>query len=42
MPELDPAAIDALLPQTQCTQCGYAGCQPYAAAIASGEARINQ
>jgi electron transport complex protein RnfB len=42
MPELDPAAIDALLPQTQCTQCGYAGCLPYAAAIASGEARINQ
>jgi electron transport complex protein RnfB len=33
--------IDALLPQTQCGQCGYAGCQPYAAAIAQGEA-INQ
>jgi len=42
MSELDSAAIDALLPQTQCTQCGYAGCLPYAAAIASGEARINQ
>src|SRR6202046_1013625 len=36
------ARIDALLPQTQCTRCGYAGCTPYAAAIASGEAQINQ
>jgi Na+-translocating ferredoxin:NAD+ oxidoreductase subunit B len=36
------ARIDALLPQTQCTRCGYAGCTPYAAAIAGGEARINQ
>jgi electron transport complex protein RnfB len=36
------ARIDALLPQTQCTRCGYAGCKPYAAAIASGEAEINQ
>ncbi len=35
-------SIDALLPQTQCTRCGYAGCAPYAAAIASGEADINQ
>ncbi len=34
--------IDALLPQTQCTRCGYPGCRPYAAAIASGEAQINQ
>lgn len=34
--------IDALLPQTQCTRCGYAGCKPYAAAIVSGEAEINQ
>jgi hypothetical protein len=34
--------IDALLPQTQCTRCGYAGCRPYAAAIAAGEAQINQ
>jgi electron transport complex protein RnfB len=34
--------IDALLPQTQCTRCGYAGCSPYAAAIAAGEAEINQ
>jgi len=31
-------SIDALLPQTQCGQCGYAGCRPYATAIADGEA----
>lgn len=36
------ARIDALLPQTQCTQCGYQGCRPYAEAIARGEADINQ
>lgn len=36
------AAIDALLPQTQCRKCGYAGCRPYAEAIASGQADINQ
>ncbi len=36
------ARIDAVLPQTQCTRCGYAGCLPYAAAIAAGEAQINQ
>ena len=29
-------AIDALLPQTQCAQCGYPGCRPYAAAVAHG------
>ncbi len=34
--------IDALLPQTQCEQCGYHGCRPYAEAIARGEAEINQ
>ncbi|AVQ00075.1 electron transporter RnfB [Ahniella affigens] len=34
--------IDAILPQTQCTKCGYQGCRPYAEAIASGEADINQ
>jgi len=34
--------IDALLPQTQCTKCGYPACKPYAEAIASGEAEINQ
>jgi Na+-translocating ferredoxin:NAD+ oxidoreductase subunit B len=36
------AAIDALLPQTQCTRCGYQGCAPYADAIAAGDAEINQ
>src|SRR6056300_926649 len=30
--------IDAILPQTQCGQCGHPGCRPYAEAIASGEA----
>lgn len=30
--------INALLPQTQCTKCGYQGCRPYADAIANGEA----
>ena len=35
-------AIDALLPQTQCTKCGYRGCRPYAEAIARGGADINQ
>jgi electron transport complex protein RnfB len=34
--------IDALLPQTQCTRCGYAGCRPYALALAQGEAEINR
>jgi Na+-translocating ferredoxin:NAD+ oxidoreductase subunit B len=34
--------IDALLPQTQCTRCGYDGCRPYSEAIASGLAQINQ
>ncbi len=30
--------IDAILPQTQCGQCGHPGCRPYAEAIANGEA----
>lgn len=34
--------IDAVLPQTQCGQCGHPGCKPYAEAIAKGEADINQ
>jgi len=34
--------IDAILPQTQCGQCDYAGCKPYAEAIANGEANINR
>jgi electron transport complex protein RnfB len=34
--------IDALLPQTQCGQCQFAGCRPYAVAIARGEADIDR
>lgn len=34
--------IEDLLPQTQCTKCGYDGCRPYAEAIAAGEASYNQ
>jgi electron transport complex protein RnfB len=34
--------IDALLPQTQCTKCGFDGCRPYAEAIAAGAADIDQ
>jgi len=34
--------IDAVLPQTQCGQCNFPGCRPYAQAIADGEADINQ
>jgi H+/Na+-translocating ferredoxin:NAD+ oxidoreductase subunit B len=34
--------IDALLPQTQCGQCTFPGCRPYATAIAEGTADINQ
>lgn len=33
--------IESLLPQTQCRQCGYDGCAPYAAALAAGQADIN-
>lgn len=44
--KIDDAAlveqIDAVLPQTQCGQCRYPGCRPYAEAIAKGEADINQ
>ncbi|MEI8596176.1 electron transport complex subunit RsxB [Photobacterium sp. Hal280] len=37
--ESDPVVeqIDAILPQTQCGQCGYPGCRPYAEAIANGD-----
>jgi len=35
-------AVDAALPQTQCTRCGYPDCRAYAEAIAAGEAAINQ
>jgi len=42
--ESDPVVdrIDALLPQTQCGQCSFPGCRPYAEAIANEEADINQ
>lgn len=33
--------VDSLLPQTQCAQCGYPGCRPYASAIVAGEVAIN-
>lgn len=35
-------SINQLLPQTQCGQCSYPGCKPYAEAIAKGEADINR
>ena len=37
--DADPVVeqLDALLPQTQCGQCGYPGCRPYAEAIANGD-----
>jgi electron transport complex protein RnfB len=41
-PESLVEQIDALLPQTQCAQCGYPGCRPYAQAIANDSAPINQ
>ncbi len=34
--------IETLLPQTQCGACGYPGCRPYAKALLTGDARINQ
>ncbi len=34
--------INGLLPQTQCAQCGYPGCRPYAEAIANEQADINK
>ncbi len=34
--------LDAVLPQTQCTRCGYDACLPYAQAIARGEAEVNR
>ncbi len=35
-------AIEDLLPQTQCGECGYSGCRPYAEALATGKALINR
>ncbi|GJG93184.1 electron transport complex subunit RsxB [Cupriavidus pauculus] len=34
--------LEALLPQTQCTKCGFDGCRPYAEAMATGEAAPNR
>ena len=34
--------INSMLPQTQCGQCNYSGCKPYAIAITKGKADINQ
>lgn len=34
--------LDQVLPQTQCTKCGYDGCRPYAQAIVDGQAEINR
>ncbi|MFN7087925.1 MAG: RnfABCDGE type electron transport complex subunit B [Burkholderiales bacterium] len=42
MTSISADAIDALLPQTQCRQCGHEGCRPYAEALAAGRAGINQ
>lgn len=39
---IDVKLIDAILPQTQCGECGYPGCMPYAEAIAAGSAQIDQ
>lgn len=41
MSKPDVKAINACLPQTQCGECGYPGCQPYAEAIAEGGAQID-
>lgn len=42
MPDPSIREIDDLLPQTQCTQCGFDGCLPYATALAAGETDINR
>ena len=45
LPQQSPSLVDqieSLLPQTQCRQCGYEGCRPYAQAIADGTAKHNQ
>lgn len=41
-PESPADRVNELLPQTQCGQCGYPGCRPYADAIIVGDADINQ
>jgi electron transport complex protein RnfB len=40
-PSLTSDQIDAVLPQTQCEECGYKGCRPYANAVATGDAEID-
>ena len=40
-PESLAEQVNDLLPQTQCAQCGYPGCRPYAEAIVRGDAPIN-
>ena len=40
--KISAAAVLAVLPQTQCTRCGYPDCATYAKAIADGTAHINQ
>ena len=45
MPAAGPALVDLLdaaLPQTQCTRCGFDGCRPYAEALARGESAVNR
>lgn len=39
---IDASLVDAALPQTQCTRCGYVDCAAYAQAIVSGQADINR
>ena len=41
MPKVSAKALDAVLPQTQCGECGYPGCLPYAEALAHGKASID-
>jgi Na+-translocating ferredoxin:NAD+ oxidoreductase subunit B len=40
--EVTPSQVNALLPQTQCTKCGFNGCLPYAQAIVAGQAAVNR
>ena len=42
--DIDPLIehLDRLLPQTQCGQCGFDGCRPYAEAMAQGEAQVDR
>ncbi len=41
MPKISPKELDAVLPQTQCGECNYPGCLPYAEALAAGQASID-